>query len=141
LSVRLKVFRHEKPRICTGVSKRIDVLRLLRSSGMLSIVPPGPGIYRNAKSPTRSMCRFSVFVMVNDGVHVSHSPARIGLDVIERDGNVRSSASRPGYCCCVPPSDRENGPRPVVKLSCDEIVCTATNGLNVVLRWTVVFVT
>ena len=87
------------------------------------------------------MCRFSVLLSENDGVQVSHSPAMIGLDVIDNVGNVRSIASRPGYCCCVPPRLTENGPRPVEKLSCDEIVWTATNGLNVVLRWTVVFVT
>ena len=140
-SVTLNELRQSKPKICTGVSNRIDVFRALRSSGMLSRTPPGPVMYRKAKSPTRSMCRFSVLVRLNDGVHVSQSPAVIGLDVIDSVGNVRSMASRPGNCCCVPPSESENGPRPVLKLSCEEMTWTAANGLNCVFRWTVVLVT
>jgi hypothetical protein len=44
LSVTLNELRQSKPWICSGVSKRIDVFRLFRSSGMLSSVPPGPGM-------------------------------------------------------------------------------------------------
>jgi hypothetical protein len=87
------------------------------------------------------MCRFSVLLMLNDGVHVSHWPAVMGLDVIDSVGKVRSIASRPGNCCCVPPSERENGPRPVEKFSWEEMTWTAVNGLNCVFRWTVVLVT